>query len=138
MEFLFAYCSNDCVNTSDPTGFISVRKATLLIDGLIMALNFGLAIIGVRGTYMAWKYLWKEAAKNTKKKLITMLKGCIGSLSMMVVGFSIPGITSIVGYACEWFLNGASIGSAIAVALDHADGNPNGDIHFVRHQKAKS
>lgn len=113
---LFAYCCNNPINSSDPSGYMSLRTAGLIIDGIILVLNLFSAFMGLKATIQLIKFVSKEAVRATKKKIIQILTPVLGTVAKAVLGFSVGAANSIASYACDLFLN-MSLGLAIASAI---------------------
>lgn len=129
MPSSYAIMDTDEMTYVDGGICISNFAASLIIDGVVLAIGIGSAALGLKATISALKYISNAAVKTTKKKLISLLRGCLGTVAKAVVGFTIPTALSIASYVCECFMMG-SLGGAIAMGLDGLDGRRDGYIRF--------
>ena len=108
---------------------ISNFAASLIIDGIVLAIGIGSAALGLKATISALKYVGKAALTTTKRKLISLISGCLGTVTKALLGFAIPSALSVASFICECFMLG-SLGGAIAKGLDCLDGRSDGYIRF--------
>ena len=113
---LFSYCENSPVTDSDPSGYLSLRTAGLIIDGILMAISIGIQINGLVATLKLVKLVSKTSVKLTKKKLIAAIKPYIGTVLQAVLGFTTGVVSDLVSYAVDLFFE-MSVGYAIAYAI---------------------
>ena len=120
---MYCYCSNDCVNYDDNYGYfkIKISTAAAIVDGIILIVQIGLAIMSLKASLQMAKLIFKSAVKRTKKKLVGLIKDLIGSRYWKIVlkavfGCVITVSVEIAEFIVELFLN-MSLSYAILRAI---------------------
>ncbi len=101
---------------SDPSGNLSLRAAGLIIDGILLLASIASAAMGLKASLKLIGIFSKNVIKQTKKKIVSIVKPILGTVLKAVLGFAVPTVAALTDYAVDLFLN-MSLGYAIALAI---------------------
>ena len=135
---LLAYCNNDPINMSDPSGFAgryNIKWLGAAIDILIIVISVAVTIncLLKAGRSIAQfitklKALWKRIADFVKRQIKKFLEK---SIAIKITAIIVSAATSIFNIIMQF----TSIGSVIQYVIDCLDGRWDGFIDFSKQLK---